>query len=177
MAAPDHNMGPVSSFQAISEGAPGNRTFYLSATSLRGAAKIWVEKEQLNSIIMGFERIFRLIDDQNDENDMAPQNYVNPEFEPENNDLDLDIKSGNMSIRYEQKYALIELIVYGEIQDEDESPLVTLLLPRKIAEDFVENGLEVYGAGRLKCPLCESPINPGENHVCPRSNGHSAALS
>ena len=34
MAAPDYKMGPVSSFEAISEGAPGNRTFYLNAKSL-----------------------------------------------------------------------------------------------------------------------------------------------
>tara|TARA_Y100000590_G_scaffold451594_1_gene593254 strand:- start:672 stop:1205 length:534 start_codon:yes stop_codon:yes gene_type:complete len=177
MAAPDHNMGPVSSFEAISEGAPGNRIFYITSTSSRGTAKIWVEKEQLNSIIMGFERIFRLIYDQNDESDIAPAKYSHREFQSENSDVDLDVKSGNISIRYDQKYALIEIIVYGETQDENESPVLTLLLSRKIAEDFVENGLEVYRAGRSKCPLCEAPINQGENHICPRSNGHSAALS
>jgi len=177
MVAPDNNMGPVSSFEAISEGAPGNRTFYLSANSRRGNAKIWVEKEQLNTIIMGFERIFRLIDEQKDKDETPLQNDSNPEFQSESSDIDLEVKSGNMSIRYEQKNDLIELIVYGEMQDEDQSPVLTLLLSRKIAENFIENGLEVYGAGRSKCPLCESPINPGENHICPRSNGHSAALS
>tara|TARA_B100000686_G_scaffold353831_1_gene461046 strand:- start:2806 stop:3339 length:534 start_codon:yes stop_codon:yes gene_type:complete len=177
MAAPDYKMGPVSSFEAISEGAPGNRTFYLNAKSLSGNAKIWVEKEQLNTLIMGFERIFRLIDDQKDKDGMTLQNDSNPELQSENGNLDLDVKSGNMSIRYDQESALIELIVYGEMQDEDQHPVVTLLLSKKIAENFVDNGLEVYGAGRSTCPLCESPINPGENHICPRSNGHSAALS
>lgn len=30
----------------------------------------------------------------------------------------------------------------------------------------------VVAAGRPRCPLCGAPINPGEPHICPRSNGH-----
>ena len=94
-----------------------------------------------------------------------------------NNGLDLDFKSGNMSLRYDEVSSTIELLVYGEVQEDNQNPVLTLLLSRKIAEGFVIAGLEVYGAGRSKCPLCDTPLNLNENHICPRSNGHATALT
>lgn len=177
MAEPDHTMGFISSFKAVSQGAPGNRTFHLKAISQRGTATIWVEKEQLNSIIMAFERIFRLIDDQINDDSSEEPTYSDSEVAYKNNELDLDFKSGNMSLRYDETSSAIELLVYREVQEDNQNPLLTLLLSQRIAEDFVETGLEVYGAGRSKCPLCDTPLSPNENHICPRSNGHATALT
>lgn len=170
-------MGPASSFEAISEGNPGNRTFYLKAISQIGTAKIWVEKEQLNSLIMAFERIFRLIDDKAGDQSSKESSQSDSETVYSNNGLDLDFKSGNMSLRYDEVSSTIELLVYGEVHEDNQNPVLTLLLSRKIAEDFVIAGLEVYGAGRSKCPLCDTPLNLNENHICPRSNGHATALT
>jgi uncharacterized repeat protein (TIGR03847 family) len=177
MEESDHTLGLISSFEAVSQGAPGNRTFHLKAISQRGTATIRVEKEQLNSLIMAFERIFRLIDDQADHHSSNKQSYSDSEVAYKNNNLDLDFKSGNMSLKYDEISSAIELIVFGEVQEDNQSPLLTLLLSQKIAEDFVEAGLEVYGAGRSKCPLCDTLLNPNENHICPRSNGHATALN
>jgi uncharacterized repeat protein (TIGR03847 family) len=55
--------------------------------------------------------------------------------------------------------------------DEDGPDTLQVRLSPGDARLFVGGALAVVAAGRLPCPLCGQPLDPG-GHICPRRNGH-----
>jgi hypothetical protein len=49
------DLGPVLGLQAESVGVPGQRTFRIHAHSAQGAARLWLEKEQLQALAVAIE--------------------------------------------------------------------------------------------------------------------------
>jgi uncharacterized repeat protein (TIGR03847 family) len=64
------------------------------------------------------------------------------------------------------------LAAFEGIDEEDDGPdTLRVRLTIEVARSFVNRALEVVAAGRLPCPLCGQPLDPG-GHICPRRNGH-----
>ena len=60
----------------------------------------------------------------------------------------------------------------GIDDDELEGPdTLRVRLSVEVARAFVNRAVEIVAAGRLPCPLCGQPLDPG-GHICPRRNGH-----
>ena len=52
------------------------------------------------------------------------------------------------------------------------------MLARPQALSAIRRIREVVTAGRPRCPLCAQPLEePGAEHFCPRTNGHSEELA
>jgi uncharacterized repeat protein (TIGR03847 family) len=49
--------------------------------------------------------------------------------------------------------------------------LARLAVTRQQAAALAERGEELVTAGRPRCPLCGSPLDP-DGHACPKTNGH-----
>src|SRR5690242_19802334 len=55
MPPPEVDIGPVLGLQAEAIGVPGQRTFRIQAHSSLGAARLWLEKEQLQALAIAIE--------------------------------------------------------------------------------------------------------------------------
>jgi len=177
---------PPDRFVAGSVGQPGDRTFYLQATSAGRVTSVVLEKFQVSLLA---ERIDELLDEvlrRTGDATEIPQTA--PPGLRDDGPLDLplteDFRVGAIALGWDGE----EERVVIEAQEETENPIEPL------AEDVPENGpgvlrvrlspsaarafsrraIQIVGQGRPPCPLCGLPLD-ASGHVCPRQNGHRAA--
>jgi uncharacterized repeat protein (TIGR03847 family) len=174
---------PPDRFVAGSVGQPGDRTFYLQATSAGRVTSVVLEKFQVSLLA---ERIDELLDEvlrRTGDATEIPQSA--PAALRDDGPLDLplteDFRVGAIALGWDGE----EERVVIEAQEETENPIEPL------AEDVPENGpgvlrvrlspaaarafsrraIQIVGQGRPPCPLCGLPLD-AEGHICPRQNGH-----
>ena len=153
-------------FVAGTVGQPGQRTFYLQASSGGRVTSVVVEKFQVSLLA---ERIDELLD----EVLSAPGGTSGAAAPTDDGPLDLplteDFRVGAIALGWDGE----EERVVIEAQEETENPIEPL------AEDVPENGpgvlrvraIQLVGQGRPPCPLCGLPLDE-DGHICPRQNGH-----
>ena len=174
---------PPDRFVAGSVGQPGDRTFYLQATSAGRVTSVILEKFQVSLLA---ERIDELLDEVlRRTGDAAEIPETAPSALRDDGPLDLplteDFRVGAIALGWDGE----EERVVIEAQEETENPIEPL------AEDVPENGpgvlrvrlspaaarafskraIQIVGQGRPPCPLCGLPLDE-EGHICPRQNGH-----
>lgn len=173
-------------FVAGTVGEPGQRTFYLQASSGGRVTSVVVEKFQVSLLA---ERIDELLDEvlrrtsgQTRVPAAAPLELA------DDGPLDLplteDFRVGAIALAWDGEDERVVI----EAQEESETPLEPLAedVPEEgpgvlrvritpgAARAFSQRAIKLVGQGRPPCPLCGLPLD-AEGHICPRQNGHRAA--
>jgi uncharacterized repeat protein (TIGR03847 family) len=165
-----HNrLGRVSVLHAVSVGSPGDRRFHILAESSYGdRAILWMEKEQLFNLAMALKRIIAIVSQQAEEGnaESAPAEPVTSVDGP------LDLQVGRLDVGYDEGLSLYLIATYGREDDDDSMASVSLMATRSDADAFADQAFSVCASGRPLCPLCGVPIDAGEQHICPKHNGH-----
>ncbi|HLH83914.1 MAG TPA: DUF3090 domain-containing protein [Trebonia sp.] len=177
---------PPDRFVAGSIGQPGDRTFYLQATSSGRTTSVALEKFQVSLLA---ERIDELLDEVlrrtgGSTSIPAAAPAALRDDEPLELPLTEEFRVGAIALAWDSDGDRVVI----EAQEESDQPVEPLadevppdgpaVLRVRItpgaARAFAQRALRVVAAGRPPCPLCGLPLDP-TGHVCPRQNGHRAA--
>jgi uncharacterized repeat protein (TIGR03847 family) len=182
---PVYYYDPPDRFVAGSVGQPGDRTFYLQATSSGRSTSVVLEKFQVSLLA---ERIDELLDEvlrRTGGNTAIPA--AAPAALRDDAPLDLplteEFRVGAIALAWDSDGDRVVI----EAQEESEEPVEPLaedlppdgpgVLRVRItpgaARAFAQRALQLVAAGRPPCPLCGLPLDAA-GHVCPRQNGHRA---
>jgi uncharacterized repeat protein (TIGR03847 family) len=168
-------------FVAGTVGEPGERTFYLQASSGARIVSVALEKIQVSALA---ERLDELLDEvrkrQGADSDVpavAPPELE--DVEPLGTPIEEEFRVGALALAWEEETATI-LIEAQSQTDDDSDPtneaeftgdLLRVRMQPAAARAFAKRALRVVAAGRPPCPLCDNPLDPS-GHICPRQNGH-----
>ena len=176
---------PPDRFVAGSVGQPGDRTFYLQATSSGRVTSVVLEKFQVSLLA---ERIDELLDEvlrRTGGNPAIPA--AAPAGLRDDAPLDLplteEFRVGAIALAWDSDGDRV-VIEAQEESEETIEPLAEDLPPDGpgvlrvritpgAARAFAQRALQLVAAGRPPCPLCGLPLDAA-GHVCPRQNGHRA---
>jgi uncharacterized repeat protein (TIGR03847 family) len=182
---PVYYYDPPDRFVAGAVGQPGDRVFYLQATSSGRITSVVLEKFQVSLLA---ERIDELLDEVlRRTGGSAHVPATAPVGLQDDAPLDLplleDFRVGAIALAWDGDEGMVVI----EAQEESDEPVE--LLAEEIPVDgpgvlrvritpgaaraFAQRALRVVSAGRPPCPLCNQPLDT-EGHVCPRQNGHRA---
>jgi uncharacterized repeat protein (TIGR03847 family) len=178
MANRSHDLGLVLGLEAEALGVPGQRTFRVHAHSRSGAARLWLEKEQLQALATAVEQLLGEISQARGRGSGESGATL-----PFPGTPGIEFHVGRITLGYEQDTDLVSMTVYelGDAPDEEEPRLgdptpageqVQFQATREQMRAFSQKALEVCAAGRPRCPLCGTPLD-GPTHFCPRSTGHA----
>lgn len=158
----------VTLLSAIAVGVPGKRTFFLVMGEKEEWVRLWLEKEQLESLALAIDQLFFTLS----------QEHIRLPKKVDGLPLSDDIPSGlpttelnidQITLGYEQEKVTIELLVHAlgpQAQRISEvNCQATLAQLRKLGNQ----AKNVCAAGRPRCRLCGGPIDP-TGHSCPRLN-------
>ena len=158
-----HDLGLARTLHASAVGEPGSRYFRVLVEAIRGTACLWIEKEQLLQLALATQELLALSSSE----ESIPQ-------EEHTEDLPLisiEMQVGQIGLGQDRTSSNLFLTAYEANQSNTEEPTVTFEATRQQVGDLAEEAMEVYSAGRPRCPLCGSPVAP-EPHTCVRTNGH-----
>jgi uncharacterized repeat protein (TIGR03847 family) len=179
------DLGPINALGAEAIGQPGQRRFRLFVRSKRGAAFIWMEKEQLNHLSLIIDRFLAQLSQGQVLRTEAqagglPANTaslpVDFPLSPEH-----DFQVAELRINYEERRSMFQLVAVpleiimqpGEVPAAriNETDAVSFLFTQQQAQALTNTIATIVTAGRPVCPLCGTPLD-GSPHACVRQNGH-----
>jgi uncharacterized repeat protein (TIGR03847 family) len=173
---------PPDRFVAGTVGQPGERTFFLQATSGERVTSVALEKTQVQVLA---ERLGDLLDEVRRRGGDAPVEPP-PELEdvaPLDQPILEEFRAGTLAIAWDgdDGMVVVEAHQMTDAQDEPEpeddddetaeGDVLRVRITAAAARAFVKRALRVVAAGRPPCPLCGRPLDP-EGHICARLNGH-----
>jgi uncharacterized repeat protein (TIGR03847 family) len=182
---PVYYYDPPERFVAGSVGQPGDRTFYLQASSTGRVTSVVLEKFQVSLLA---ERIDELLDEVLRRTSDPGIPAAAPAALRDDGPLDLplteEFRVGAIALAWDGDGDRVVI----EAQEESDKPVEPLsddippdgpgVLRVRIspaaARAFAPRAQELVAAGRPPCPLCGLPLD-ADGHVCPRQNGHRAA--
>lgn len=166
---PNYEFGPVFLIDAEAIGEPGHRTFRLVISSGHDVANLWLEKEQLHALGLAIRR------------HLATQRHRSATNDPtdlptlENTPLppaSIEFRVGQLALGYDPDQDRLILQADDVAARPNEPYIFSCQITLAQARMLVQRVDAIIAAGRPLCPLCSAPLNRGETHVCPRSNGH-----
>jgi uncharacterized repeat protein (TIGR03847 family) len=170
---------PPQRFVAGTVGPPGDRSFYLQARDGVRIVSVAVEKTQVSLLA---EQLTELLDElvrrgvpvappsALSDADLSPLDLpIDEEFRVAAIALGWDPRTGRVVIEAQAPGA--GGVVNGFSDDENGPDAVRVLLEPDRARSFARRAEKLVAAGRPPCPLCGLPLD-GDEHVCPRQNGH-----
>lgn len=159
----------VDAFVAGTQGAPGQRVFFLQVRSGSTIASFRLEKQQVAAMVESLERVLADLPDI-DPADLDPELH-----EP----VAAEWVVGQIGLGHDEVADRVVILLQEIELTDDEAPdplgvdlgtaRVHLTLAQATA--FIAHAAEVVSSGRPLCPLCGRPQDP-DGHVCPRTNGH-----
>ena len=157
------DLGSLQHISADAVGQPGQRRFRLRLiTKSVEYAYIWLEKEQLVALSEAIDTVLEEYS-----SGSVVGNPDDPVF-PLDVNLEIDSRSGNLSLGLNKTDELIILVAVGISGEEAFS--LSIQFDYVLAKELCAQIEILVAAGRQPCQLCGGPIDP-EGHVCPRSNG------
>lgn len=155
--------GPVTAIAAEALGEPGQRTFRLRAQTDHAAAMLWLGKEQLQAMAMAIEQLLAQVD--------KPMGKADaPSMDEFREPASIEINVGRMALGYVEESDMVALLVHAVDADPEGPATMVCLADRSRVRALSRQIVEVCAAGRPHCPLCNDPLNPGEQHHCVRLN-------
>lgn len=167
-------------------GLPGERAFFLQASSTNGTTTVSVEKSQVVALA---QRLRELITEVR-RSKLASLDELGLPVVIDNDNLEFPIdeefQAGVMGISWDpetQRVSVeIQSIADGEFTElmsdeddladvEDPPDLLRLTIRLNQAKGFCNRADSIVSAGRPNCPFCGLPIDPA-GHLCPRANGY-----
>jgi uncharacterized repeat protein (TIGR03847 family) len=179
---PVYYYDPPDRFVAGAVGQPGERIFYLQATSSGRVTSVVLEKFQVSLLA---ERIDELLDEVLRRTGGPADSLDVPTAPTDDKPLDLplmeDFRVGAIALAWDGDGGMVVI----EAQEESDEPVEPLAedipadgpgvlrvrITPSAARAFARRAARVVSAGRPPCPLCGLPLD-SEGHVCPRQNGH-----
>jgi uncharacterized repeat protein (TIGR03847 family) len=170
---------PPERFVAGTVGQPGQRTFFLQATSGERVTSVALEKTQVRALA---ERLGDLLDEVRRLGGDVPPDAP-PELEdvaPLDQPILEEFRVGTLALAWDAGDGLVvveahQLTESGELPEDDdedaEGDVLRVRITPAMTRAFVKRALRVVEAGRPPCPLCGRPLDP-EGHICARLNGH-----
>ncbi len=166
--AEDWNIHEIKLFSAFAVGVPGKRTFFLGIGEKNNWLRVWLEKEHLQALDLGIERLFFTLSEEK----------ISFPDEAEAPDSPDDIPSGlptaeldpiEITLSYNEGKIAVKLLVQRS-GSQDVNPLeisfpVTIAQSKKLSRQ----AKNICAAGRPLCPVCGGPIDPS-GHTCPKVN-------
>jgi uncharacterized repeat protein (TIGR03847 family) len=182
MAGQLFEFDPPDRFVAGTVGQPGERTFFLQATSGGRTVSVALEKVQVAALA---EKLEELLDEvrrrQGADSAVPPVPPADLEdVAPLTAPVEEEFRVGTLALAWDDDSdtVLVEAqSMEGEPQEETDEDvpfagdLLRVRLAPGAARAFAKRALRVVAAGRPPCPLCGNPLDPS-GHVCPRQNGH-----
>jgi uncharacterized repeat protein (TIGR03847 family) len=182
MAGQLFEFDPPDRFVAGTVGQPGERTFYIQATSGQRSVSVALEKVQVAALA---EKLEELLDEvrRRQGSDSAVPPVAPPELEdvaPLTTPVEEEFRAGTLALAWDDDTDTVLVEAQSIEADEGEEPtesteftgdLLRVRLTPGAARSFAKRALRVVAAGRPPCPLCGNPLDPN-GHVCPRQNGH-----
>ncbi|MCI0688450.1 MAG: DUF3090 domain-containing protein [Sporichthyaceae bacterium] len=181
-------------FVAGTVGEPGQRTFFLQASSGGRVTSVALEKEQVALLA---ERLDALLDEVSRRSGgTAPVPTAAPRDLDDTAPLDTPImeefRVGTMALAWDvdTETVVVEAQARTEndeeveteaaevepLSDSDEGPAVLRVrMTPAMARAFAKRAQAVVAAGRPPCPFCGLPLSP-EGHICPRQNGQRPSV-
>jgi uncharacterized repeat protein (TIGR03847 family) len=175
-------------FVAGTVGEPGERVFYLQATSGDRVVSVALEKVQVAALAEKMDELLDEVRRRHGADSVVPATMP-PELEdvaPLGTPIEEEFRAGTLALAWDEDTdsVLVEAQsmeadpVAGEPAEEEPvesteftGDLLRVRLQPGAARAFVKRALRVVAAGRPPCPLCGNPLEP-QGHVCPRQNGH-----
>ena len=158
--SPDsYDLGEVRQIDAESMGPAGGRHFRLRASCEGGSALLWLEKEQLYQLAVGIKQLLK--------QSMREEDVLTVSAAPDVS-VDYDFKISRMALGQDQNS--LRYMLLSHIADEDAS--VSLWMSEDTLDHLADQAFSVCASGRPRCPLCGTPTEDGESHVCPKTNGY-----
>jgi uncharacterized repeat protein (TIGR03847 family) len=171
---------PVERFVVGTVGQPGERTFFIQAREKNRMVSVSLEKAQVAALA---DRILQIIREVRNSEPLAVFERIAPDDQPLESPIDEEFRVGVIGIAYVSDRRLIEIDMQAiaesafesdellEIDTEGDQDILRVLINLGYAENFAKRANAVVGAGRVPCPFCGGPIDPG-GHLCPRANGY-----
>jgi uncharacterized repeat protein (TIGR03847 family) len=159
------DFGTARVVDAVTFGAPGERTFQMRVVGAQGeSASLWMEKQHLQALNLAFAQLTAQVD------------YSGQPVAPDMSDFPLaaehDFKIGRLGLGFDPSDRTAVLDVYElTAEEEEEARLRVRLTPEQCAWLVTELS-DIIAKGRPLCPLCGISIDPS-GHACVRANGHS----
>ncbi len=183
----EHRYDPPQRFVAGTVGEPGQRTFFLQASTGDRVTSVALEKQQVQLLA---ERVNAMLDE------MMRAHGGDPEIpalaaadhvdqDPLRAPIEEDFRAGTMTLAWDEelKRVIIEIFAADDESDADDGdPVVVeevaptadealvVVLPPAEARAFCARATQVVAAGRPGCEFCGEPMDP-VGHLCPRMNG------
>jgi len=165
-----NDLGLVDYLQCETIGEPGQRTFNITARSGRGETVVWMEKEQLFQVGASLKQFLATREIPPD-----PAPFPEPPLDSPV-PIHVEFKTGEMSLRHDPASDVFTLVASDIPRDDTEPDTlaeITFSFHRSQADEMSKRSVAIVAAGRKPCPLCEAPLNPGENHFCVKVNGYN----
>ena len=169
-------------------GQPGNRVFFLQASSAGRIASVALEKVQVAALA---DRLGDMLDELVRRGTEGAGEV--PGAVGDTGALDEPVieafRVGTLSLSWDigDELIIIEARAFDPDDDEpemdadpediddfddDEGPdILRVRITPAYAREFIARSIRVIAAGRPPCPLCGQPLDP-QGHLCPRRNGH-----
>jgi uncharacterized repeat protein (TIGR03847 family) len=158
-------------------GPPGKRIFYFQARQDNELVSLKLEKDQVLFLAGGLSEVLA---------DLATPASVPTESELELEEpVEAEWAVGSMQLAYDPVADRV-MITAREVGSVDEEPgpeelsggepgeragaIARVALTREQAAGVIAHGKVLLRGGRPPCPLCGYPL--GEDHSCPKTNGH-----
>ena len=144
-------------------GPPGERTFYLQASQDDLLITLVIEKMHAAALSVAIKSLLERLG-QAEEPASVDLNLIQP-VEPL-------FRAGNLGLGYDEERDLLVIVAEEMVTGEDvQAARVQIWADRLMMAQLAHQAATVVAAGRPTCPLCNEPINPGEDHTCVRGNG------
>jgi uncharacterized repeat protein (TIGR03847 family) len=178
---------PPDRFVAGTVGPPGQRTFFLQATSGPRVTSVSLEKEQVSVLA---DRVSDLLDDFAGEepSEGAPPPVDN---DPLGTPIEDEFRVSSLSLGWdaERRVVVVECheseisvesdddanetvaVAVADEQSAQEGSIVRVVIGASSAREFARRCASLVAAGRPPCPFCGGPLDPS-GHICPRANGY-----
>jgi uncharacterized repeat protein (TIGR03847 family) len=167
------DFGLVDAVDAEAIGPPGRRTFRLRARIGDSYAALWMEKEQLATL----GRLFSQILAERSRLRGRPSDPVDPVGNfPQRAQVDFQVARLGLDYDTDEERVILLADDPGAAERGD-TPSFRMEISRAQAVAAIRQIEQIVAAGRPLCPLCREPLEEeGQEHFCPRRNGHSAEL-
>jgi uncharacterized repeat protein (TIGR03847 family) len=177
------SFSPPDRFVCGAVGQPGQRTFFLQAAKGGQVVSVALEKVQVAVLAERLAALLLGLRGRGVDVDWSREPDAQPLAEP----VQEQFRVGTMTLSWDPQHEQV-VIEASEITDQDgedtgaddtsdfeavDGPdLVRVSLEPADAQAFVTRAVAVMRAGRLPCPNCGEPLDPG-GHFCSRRNGYT----
>jgi uncharacterized repeat protein (TIGR03847 family) len=145
-------------------GPPGQRTFYLQAAQDELVITLIIEKEQAAAIAVAIGGALQQLDMIDEEFDLSGLDLLLP-VEPL-------FRVGKLELGYDQERDMLVIALEELTAEEGQGGRVRIWARHEQMAALARKAAIAVAAGRPICPLCDEVLDPDEEHVCVRDNGH-----